>query len=232
MWNETIDKNAKKSLDALRQELSAAEIESVVLRWKTALTTSQNVYGLSGFRTWTDEAIDGHISMSGLIDQNRITMFWPDNTHIGYAIVAIDDRNLDVLAACSLDPKTPWVVVDASEQIKAKIAEKAAEMKSEVPVDKNAIQAGPDRVLNRSAVLGAEPGMAPAAPPPVEPYPVAPIVPESVAPVVPVVEEVKSPVPVEPVEQSAAARRGRPRGAGGAFKKNTQTIKEAATSAA
>lgn len=150
MWSDTFDGYVKKTLEVLRSELKAAKIDAVVLKWKTALTTSQNIYGFSGFKTWTNEALDGHIEMSGQVDPGKNVTFFPDKFRIGHALVPVDDRNLDVLAACSLDPLIPWEIEDIDQKYQDEIAKRASLLQKPKPLSSTTAPAKPKPVRQKN----------------------------------------------------------------------------------
>jgi hypothetical protein len=120
-WEDTVDKYANKPLGEIHREMTTAEVEPIVLRWKRALVTSQNVYGFYGCRTSTGEALDGRIETTARIDPDATVTFWPDRLRIGYAVIPKCERNMEILAATGADEGTPWEIEtpDLSAELKA-----------------------------------------------------------------------------------------------------------------
>lgn len=103
------------------REMRDAQMVPIVLRWRMALPTTQNLYGLSGAKTSTAENLKGEIEISGTISSENVVTFFPDEFRVGYALVPKDPRNLECLAAAMLD-NPPWVIegpADVVEEIKA-----------------------------------------------------------------------------------------------------------------
>jgi len=124
-WEKTRNGLTKKTLESEASEMRAANIEPIVLRWRTVLRTSQNVYGFYGCRTWTAEKLNGEMDISGEIDNNKICTFFPDEFRVGYAVIPKCKRNMDILAA-TLNDHPAWII-ESPQDVVQEVKELAKE---------------------------------------------------------------------------------------------------------
>ena len=130
-WESTEDTLAKKTLGAQAREMEEGKLQYIILRWKTVLKTSQNLYGFYGAKTWTGERLDGGIDVSASIDPNKVCCFFPDEFRVGYAIIPRCDRNLDILAATINEVGLPFAILD--DDIRKEVQLRAEKLPKEKP---------------------------------------------------------------------------------------------------
>jgi hypothetical protein len=125
MYQDAINCFSHKKLNKISTEMIQSGIQPIVLRWKRTIrgygTGFQNVYGFMGCKTQTVERVDGQIEFSGKITPDETVAFFPDEMNIAYALIPECERNLNILAATSIDKSVPWVV-EGPADVFAKIA--------------------------------------------------------------------------------------------------------------
>jgi len=102
-----------KDVPKLRDEydnMVACNFTPIVLRFKLPCKTSRNIYGFYGFTVDRDEAMNGAVSITGRIDPDKTTAFFPDKFRIGYAVVPKCERNLEILTGLALTKDSPLTV--------------------------------------------------------------------------------------------------------------------------
>lgn len=137
-WEDTPDRNKKKTLGQIASELKEAGFTPIILRWKKALRgQSQNAYGFVGCKTWTGEKLDGTTEVSGEIDPKDVCTFWWDKNNVGWALLPKCPRNVEVLAATLSDPSLPFTCEDVEIVKEAKAL--AAKWAKETPKPREAV---------------------------------------------------------------------------------------------
>ena len=148
-WQETFDKNCKKTLGELATHIRAGGYLPIILRFKRSLKTSFDMPGFEGAAVTQNELADGTIDMSVDIVQGHRATFWRDAFNIGYCLLPNTELNVRKLTGMeAYNPGELWIIeepMDVKQQIleAAKSIRAAAAIADPVkkPVEKKPEQA-------------------------------------------------------------------------------------------